>query len=281
MDKIFTFFDRSFGHYTIEDIDKDNRIYGRFMEESERFVENLPVDEFDDEEKERNNKFKNRNNSKQYFYYLMSYLYRKILETGFSLSDLMEPKNLKQYITTRIYFNNLIEIMEMVNPDEKEYNHHAYKWIINNEDFEENLRIIENFNEPRYRIINLNGKYFREYLLDNKIGITISGTLFKIHEEKLSLFYKFLNDLYTLRKQYKNEMYKYEKGSFERAEFNRRQLTTKVIMNSTYGLLGMSSFRYSNKWLAKSITVSGRVALKTAQYYAEKYLDTIKISDKN
>lgn len=275
MNKSFTFFDRSFGHVTVDDVDKDGRVYNRFMEESERFVMNLPIDEFDEEEEERSNKFGNRNNAKQHYYYLMCYLYRKILDSGYSLSDLMEPKDMNQYIVARTYFNNLLEVMEMANPDEKEYNHHAYKWIINGEDFEEPLRIIENFNEPSYRIITLDGKHFGEYLKDNKLGITISGTLFKIHEEKLSLFYTFLNELYSLRNQYKKKMYTFDKGSFERAEYNRRQLTTKVIMNSTYGLLGMSSFRYSNKWLAKSITVSGRLALKTAQFYAEKYINAV------
>lgn len=271
LDKSFEFYNRFFGKTDPNKIPEV--IFQRFFEESEKYVENLKVDEFDNDEAERSNKFKNKNEAKQYFYFIMSYLFKQILKSGFTLDELMGPKNMKQYIVSRVYFNNLIETMEMCNPLDREYNLHAYNWIINHDDFDCPLRIVENYNEPSYRIITIDGKNFQNYLKENNIGITISGTLFKTHETELSLFYNFLNELYTLRNQYKDEMFKYPKNSPLYNEFNRRQSTTKVIMNSTYGLLGMSSFRYSNKWLAKTITTSGRVALKTAQYYTDKYLD--------
>lgn len=274
LNSVFDFFQREFSHRNPNKIPEV--VYQRFFLESERFVENLKVDEFDSEEEERNNKFQNKNEAKQFYYFSLVYLYKKILESGFSLDQLMTPKNLNEYLVSKVYFNNLIELMEMCNPQEREYNAYAYKWIINNENINDEIKIIENYNNPNYSIIKLNGKDFSKYLHENQLGVTISGTLFKIHENELSIFYEFLNELYALRNKYKHEMFKYEKNSFDYNEFNRRQSTTKVIMNSTYGLLGMSSFRYSNKWLAKTITTSGRLALKTAQYYAEKYIDSIK-----
>ena len=163
--------------------------------------------------------------------------------------------------------------MEICNPAEKEYNLLAYDYIINQNELNREIKIIENYNEPSYKIVSINGLDLKKYLDKNNLGITISGTLFKRHNNELSLFYNFLNELYSLRKKYKKEMFNYSVNSPEYNEYNRRQLTTKVIMNSTYGLLGMSSFRYSNKWLAKTITSSGRISLKTAQYFAEKYLE--------
>ena len=234
----------------------------------------MAADEVNSEEKE--NHFKNKNEAKQYYYYITSYLYKKILASGFTLEELSNPSNIEQYVISRTYFNNLIETMEMINPFDKEYNDLAYKYIINQEDLTNQIRIIENYSNPNYKIITIDGKDFPDYLKENNLGVTISGTLFKTHENELSIFYNFLNELYTLRNQYKKQMYEYPKGSAEFNEFNRRQSTTKVIMNSTYGLLGMSTFRYSNKWLAKTITTSGRLALKTAQFYAEKYLETLE-----
>lgn len=265
----FKFFEKYFGKYK----EPPEGSYIAFLEYSERFVENLKDSEDDDETE---NKFKNKNDAKQYYYYIISYLFKKILQSGFTLEELCNPKTLDQYIVSRTYFNNLIEAMETINPCDREYNDLAYKYIVNQEELRGPIRIIEHYNDPTYRIITIDGKDFPKYLEENKLGLTISGTLFKTHENELSIFYNFLNELYSLRNAYKKQMYTYPKGSAGFNEFNRRQSTTKVIMNSTYGLLGMSTFRYSNKWLAKSITTSGRLALKTAQFYAEKYLETLE-----
>lgn len=264
---------RFFGNFFGQTGEPTDKVYTRFLDVSEKFVENMKESE-DDEETD--NKFKNKNDAKQQYYYIMSYLFKKILQSGFTLEELCNPQTLQQYIVSKTYFNNLIEAMETTTSKDKEYNDLAYKYIINQEELSGPIRIIEHYNDPTYRIITINGEDFPDYLKENKLGVTISGTLFKTHENELSIFYNFLNELYTLRNQYKKQMYTYPKGSAGFNEFNRRQSTTKVIMNSTYGLLGMSTFRYSNKWLAKSITTSGRLALKTAQFYAEKYLETLE-----
>ena len=234
------------------------------------------VEGLEDDDNETDN-FSNKNKIKQQFYYILSFLYKKLIESGFTLQELLDPQNLKQYIVTRKYLNNLLNALEVIHINQKEYNQIAYDYIVNKKDLGgETLYLIENYNDPNFRIIKLPGDQLPEYLSKNNFGLTLSGTIFKIHEKHLSLFYIFLKDLYKLRKHYKNEMYKHPADSFEFAEFNRRQLTTKVLMNSTYGLLGMSGFRFSNVWLARTITISGRLALKTAQYYAENYLKLLK-----
>lgn len=273
LDKYFNFFSRYCNTGILQNESFKEKLSIRCYQEAERFVENLKEDEYDMEEEERDNKFKNKNEAKQYYYYMMIYLFEKVLNSGFTIQELMNPENINQYIVSRVYLNNLLELLEICNPAEKEYNLLAYEYIINSNELTGKIKIIENYNEPSYRIIEIAGSDLTQYLKEKQIGITISGTLFKTHETELSIFYDFLNELYSLRKHYKKQMYNYVENSPEFNEFNRRQLTTKVIMNSTYGLLGMSSFRYSNKWLAKTITTSGRISLKTAQYFAEKYLD--------
>jgi DNA polymerase elongation subunit (family B) len=86
--------------------------------------------------------------------------------------------------------------------------------------------------------------------------------------------------MYSLRKQYKKQRDEFDKLSDDYKIYDRRQFTMKVLMNSTYGLFGMSSYRYSNKWLAKSITTQGRLALKTAQFFADLYLKNKYGTDK-
>ena len=71
-------------------------------------------------------------------------------------------------------------------------------------------------------------------------------------------------------------MNKYPQGSESYEFWDARQKTVKIVMNSTYGLMGLSVFRYSNHWLAKSITVQGRLTLKIAQIIGEKYLEKYK-----
>lgn len=219
----------------------------------------------------RSLKFANANEAIQKYFYIMMYLIQQCYNTGMKLEEFFHPQNLQQYIYSRVYFNNLIELFEMTNPKEREYNQAAYDYIINNSN-NYDLYIIENFNNPTYQIVKVDKNCLSDYLKNKKIGMTMSGTLFKVHDLELSIFYNFLNELYTLRKQYKKQMFE-AKDPNVAVEFNRKQITTKVIMNSTYGLMGMSSFRFSNIWLAKSITSSGRLALKEAQYFADKYIE--------
>jgi hypothetical protein len=42
-----------------------------------------------------------------------------------------------------------------------------------------------------------------------------------------------------------------------------------------YGLYGLSSFRYSDHWLARSITNNGMLTIKLAQYSTNEYLNYI------
>lgn len=218
----------------------------------------------------------NKNKVKQEVYITLMYLFTQCLKSGYTVDELFNPSNIKQYLVLRTYFNSLLELIETMHPNEKEYNPQIYKYLVNNEELDEDLLIIENYNNPSMCFRVLPGKNLQEYLKDNKYGITLSGTIFKNHENIESLFAKILNELYALRKQYKAEMYKHPEGSFDYIEFNRRQLTTKVLMNTLYGILGLNSFRYSNKWLVKTITGQGRYTLKIAQYLCEMYLRTLK-----
>ena len=208
----------------------------------------------------------------QKLYFILVYLFQQLLRCGKTLKELMVPKDIGTYVLCRTYLVPFLETIEMCSPDQKEYCDVCYDYIINNEELDEPIVILENYTNPHMRFVQIQGKDLREYLESHKVGVTLAGTLFMKHEENLSMFYTFLNDMYLLRKKYKKMRASFPENSDEYVLNDRRQNCTKILMNTTYGLHGMTSFRFSNKWIASSITVSGRVALKTAQYYADLYL---------
>ena len=87
---------------------------------------------------------------------------------------------------------------------------------------------------------------------------------------------QFLKDLKNFRNDYEKERDKFKKGTLEYEFFEMRQKAIKITMNTTYGLFGQQSYRFSNKHLAKSITTQGRLSLKAAQIIAEMYLESLK-----
>jgi hypothetical protein len=47
-------------------------------------------------------------------------------------------------------------------------------------------------------------------------------------------------------------------------------------LNDQDGLYGQQTYRFSNKQLAKAITVQGRLSLKATQLIADMYLENLK-----
>ena len=106
----------------------------------------------------------------------------------------------------------------------------------------------------------------------NNVSMNIAGTLLYTHEFKTGLYNAFLTEILALRKTYKDKRDTYPEGSEEYQFYDMRQLATKIVANTTYGLMGQSTFRYSNKWVAKTITVNGRLTLKISQICGELFL---------
>ncbi len=215
----------------------------------------------------------NMNKAIQETYYTIYTLLERLRKYNKSFDVLINPVSYKDYMMFRTYLIPFIELMSEINIDAKEYNDYMYKYIINNEELDgEKLWIIQNMNNPTMNMVSIDGGDIRKYIKKHQLGLTITGSLFYTHEYKIGLFNKFLDDTYILREKYKYERDSHPEGNILYKDFDRRQFTMKVLMNTTYGLMGMSSYRYSNKNIASTITIQGRLALKTSQYFGEKYL---------
>ena len=223
----------------------------------------------------------NKGEYTQKMYYIIIYLINKLRESSRSVGDLFQPRNFEDYLILKRYLIPLIDLLTEIHPDSAEYNTFCYDYLLNGEITSENIYIIENITEPTLRIVQIPGEQIDMYMKEKNICMCLAGTLFDTHEKNTGLFTELLLKLKNMRKEYKDKMTKYDKGSDMYNFYDARQTTVKIVMNTAYGLFGLSTFRYSNSWLAKSITVQGRLVLKLSQIVGEIYLNKLKDDMKN
>ena len=221
----------------------------------------------------------NKNNAYQYTYYIAAYVMSKLINECKNFDSLSHPKEYKDYIMLKIYMLSLIRIMETIHSNIDECNSFAYDRFVNygKKYKNQNIYILENYYATDLRINQINEKDFDDYLKEKNLSLTMSGGLFFNHEQKRGLFSNWLESMAGLRDEYKNTRDKYqtERGysSTEAQYYDMLQGAVKVAMNTSYGLYGLTSFRYSNSYLASAITTQGRYMLKICQQISDMYID--------
>jgi DNA polymerase elongation subunit (family B) len=208
-------------------------------------------------------------------YYIMMHLFETLYKSNLPLSDITNPKTDFSCILLKTYLIPLLDIINLIHPANNDYIQFVYDYIFMDPDKLKNtyqyLYIIHNINSPKINIqqhsLNETLQFIKSYIL------TLAGTLFTKHEDQTGLFTDFLNQTGNLRKIYQRKMLEFHEDSEEYHFNDSRQKSIKVVRNTSYGLYGMSGFRYSDNWLAQSITNQAMLTTKTAQYLAEKHLD--------
>jgi len=214
----------------------------------------------------------------QNYYLILAYLLKKISDSKRTIQQLFNQDTVEDYLILKRYLLPAIDLFDDLHPKSKEYNSFCNEYLINNSlptDIKQ-LFIIENILQPSLRVKQILTKDFEEYLRSNNLMLSLSGCLFVKHEVKKGLFIEFLKNLKELRNSYEAEMKKHSKDSVEYSFYNMRQKAVKVTMNTTYGLFGQSTYRFSNKHLAKAITTQGRLSLKATQLIADLYLENLQ-----
>lgn len=207
-------------------------------------------------------------------FYTMLALFDMLYRANLPLSRIFNPTNTKESILLKTVLVPLLDIMNTVHPNSEKHNTFAYDYLmLENHDLiakYPDAFVLYNPNESNAYIQKLpTGQVIEEI---KKNIITLSGTLFAKHNEKIGLFADFLLRMQNMRNEYRAKLKEYPKDSLEYEFNNNRQKSVKVVMNTTYGLYGLSSFRYSNHWLARSITNNGIFTNKIAQWIAEDHL---------
>jgi len=132
---------------------------------------------------------------------------------------------------------------------------------------------------------------FKQYVTENKISISANGVLYR--NDKAGLIPAILSKWFDERVEYRKLAKKYgNDGNTERYEyFDRRQLIQKIMLNSLYGVLGLSVFRFYDIDNAEATTLTGQSLIKfsrtiTNHFYNEQlgtdedyviYIDTDSI----
>jgi len=219
----------------------------------------------------------NMNETIQQYYFVVSYLFNKVINSNVkSLKEILQPSNHYQYIMLKKYFVPLINLIDEIHEQNNEYNNFCYDYLLNNKINSKSIYVIEDINQSSIKVNQVISDRIDSYLKDNNLILTLTGCLFYKHEHKNSLFSIWLKTMLKIRKEYKKTRDTFKYNSDDYSFYDARQLATKVAANTSYGLYGQSSFRYSNNWLAKTITTQGRLALKISQQVAENYLSKFK-----
>lgn len=128
---------------------------------------------------------------------------------------------------------------------------------------------------------------FREYINTNNYIVTITGCIFKNHDDEISFLNEVVLHLLKLRDKYKKniselrtflndnkkvEESKKQEVDFEIQKLNTKQMTIKVVMNALYGILSNQYTRLYNLDLAKTVTGTGQEVLKYSVSHLSKYM---------
>jgi len=150
---------------------------------------------------------------------------------------------------------------------------------------ETKLGVIDDFSSEDYRalkerdwILHIKGKYnklttkqLQEMLVEEGCSIASNGAIYKT--SRAGLIPSILDRWFSERVEYKNLRKKYEKEGNEAqaAYFDQLQYTTKILLNSMYGVLGNKTFRFFDIDNAEAVTLTGQQLIKATGEFGSKF----------
>ena len=159
---------------------------------------------------------------------------------------------------------------------------------------ETKLGVIDDFDTADYRVrkqrdwtLHADGKYSKltttqldEMLAEEQCSLASNGAIYRT--ERSGLIPSILDRWFKERVEYKNLRKKYEKEGDEAkaAYFDQLQYTTKILLNSMYGVLGNKTFRFFDIDNAEAVTLTGQQLIKaTGEFGSKFYNDELKTKD--
>ena len=150
---------------------------------------------------------------------------------------------------------------------------------------ETKLGVIDDFSDIDWRaskerdwVLHMKGKYtklttkqLQEMLIDENCSIASNGAIYKT--SRAGLIPSILDRWFSERVEYKNLRKKYEKEGNEAqaAYFDQLQYTTKILLNSMYGVLGNKTFRFFDIDNAEAVTLTGQQLIKATGEFGSKF----------
>ena len=153
----------------------------------------------------------------------------------------------------------------------------GYTFLYEPEKLPETVRVVL---DPVYNtsISEMSRDDFYKLVKEKNLIATVSGCFFKPHQEELSIYSEILEMLLSSRKIYKEKMFEAKQKQEKNLEemYNIRQNVYKILANAMYGALGNHVFRFFNVDCARTITLSGQEAMKTALVASNNFIEALK-----
>ena len=150
---------------------------------------------------------------------------------------------------------------------------------------ETKVGIFTDFNSDDFRArkernwtLNVAGKFRElttdqvfEFLEAEQCSVGSNGAMFKT--DKSGLIPSILDRWFSERVEFKNLRKKYEKEGDDAkvAYFDQMQYTTKILLNSMYGVLGNKTFRFFDIDNAEAVTLTGQQLIKATGEFGSKF----------
>lgn len=137
------------------------------------------------------------------------------------------------------------------------------------------------FYGPDKSKIQLKSNELWDYLIQNNLSIASNGVLFKM--DKIGLIPAILTQWFNERKRLSKlaEEYALAGDNVQYKYYDQKQLIQKILLNSFYGVLLLPSFRFYNKQIGESVTLTGqsviKFSIKMANLYCNMQLKTIDV----
>ncbi len=124
------------------------------------------------------------------------------------------------------------------------------------------------------QVLKTTTEKFENWIMNRSYIVTVAGTIFKSHEEELSILYEIIDMMIKERKKYKDMMFEAVKSKNEMLvdRYNNIQTTYKVLTNSLYGAMANAGFRFFSNEVTQTITKTGREISKLGSYMVNMYL---------
>jgi len=128
---------------------------------------------------------------------------------------------------------------------------------------------------------NLTNDELKMYFNDNQVSISSNGIIYKT--DKKGLIPALLEQWFDTRVEYRKLAKKFsDEGDEEKYQyFNRRQYIQKVILNSLYGVLGLSVFRFYDLDNAEATTLTGQSLIKFTKKIGNNFYNKELNDDKD
>ena len=126
------------------------------------------------------------------------------------------------------------------------------------------------------KIKSMTSKDVKEFLKENKYSLASNGVFYRTDIK--GLIPAILETWFNERKEYSGlaEKYGKEKNDVLYKKYDALQHVVKIMLNSFYGVLGLTSFRFYDLENAEAVTISGQFLIKfssqMANYYSQQEL---------